>query len=260
MKNKILQGPILKELFKYILPLLFSMLIQQSYQTVDAFIIGRYAGANALGAIDSTYGFIKLLINSTISLTAAASVIIARNYGASYIDKARSLIKGLLVFVIFIGAVKLFYVYNELSVGQKSSCNIFISIRELLIFGMPAAIQSILFSFSNIYLQAAINSCGSTVVEMSSRLMRLIAPFYVTSIGAELFSGILRGHGKAKTPTVLTLVGTVGGRILWLTVCGLLSQNNISFIIWAYPFSWILTTLLFICFGKKYLFASLMDY
>jgi Na+-driven multidrug efflux pump len=387
--NEIIEGPLFKEIIRYLTPLIFSMLIQQSYQTIDALIVGRYGGSNALGAIDSTYGFIKLLINSTISLTAAASVIIARNYGSRYFDKVKSLIKGMLyntgasilrsignskfpavtlvlsciinvtldiIFIILfrygvagaaiatvfsqiisaiLVSIELSHVLKMMPTPNKNSYNIFSSIKELLVFGMPAAIQSVLFSFSNIYLQAAINRCGSivvsgwavcgkldfiiwiiadglsitaatfvaqnlgagknerakksqhhiiamyvfimiiisgilylftpylaaifvkdsTVIEMSYTLMRLIAPFYVASIGAELFSGILRGLGKSKTPTVLTLVGTVGGRVLWLSICSALSMEDITFIIWAYPFSWILTTMLFICFGRKCLLS-----
>lgn len=80
-------------------------------------------------------------------------------------------------------------------------------------------------------------------------LMRLIAPFYVTCIGAELFSGILRGYGDSIRPTIFTLFGTVGGRILWVSLCVIIGNSEIGWIIMAYPFSWILTTLFFIVYG-----------
>ena len=67
-------------------------------------------------------------------------------------------------------------------------------------------------------------------------------------IGAELLSGILRGHGKTVAPTVITAVGTVGGRVAWILGCRLLHLHDIRAIIFAYPFSWILTTALFLLF------------
>ncbi len=80
-------------------------------------------------------------------------------------------------------------------------------------------------------------------------LMRLIAPFYVTCIGAELFSGVLRDYGDSIRPTIFTLIGTVGGRVLWVGLCVIIGCSKIRWVIMAYPFSWILTTLFFIVYG-----------
>ena len=91
--NKIVTGNLFVEILKYLAPLILSMLIQQSYQTIDAIIIGQGVGANALGAIDATYGFIKLLINSVIILYTAASVVVAKHYGAGDIISVKNSIK-----------------------------------------------------------------------------------------------------------------------------------------------------------------------
>lgn len=63
-------------------PIFFSSIVQQSYNIIDALIVGNYAGKEALASVDSTYVIIKLLINVFISVAAGGSIIIAQYYGA----------------------------------------------------------------------------------------------------------------------------------------------------------------------------------
>lgn len=80
--NPIVHSPVTRALLIYFFPIFLGSIFQQSYNVVDAIIIGRYAGTAALGAIDATGSIQRLLINFVIGLAAGGSVLVARFVGA----------------------------------------------------------------------------------------------------------------------------------------------------------------------------------
>lgn len=86
--NDLTQGSIWKKLFIYFLPIAAGTLFQQLYSTVDAIIVGKFVGTEALAAVGgSPYMISGVLIGFFTSLASGASVIIAQHYGAK--DKKR---------------------------------------------------------------------------------------------------------------------------------------------------------------------------
>lgn len=81
--NRITSGVIWKQLLLYFFPLLFGSFFQQLYNTVDAVIVGRFVGKEALAAVG---GSAAVLVNYFIGffggLSAGAAVIISQYYGA----------------------------------------------------------------------------------------------------------------------------------------------------------------------------------
>lgn len=86
MKNSsrmsITEGVIWKQLLAYFFPLLFGTFFQQLYNTIDAVVVGRYVGKEALSAVGGATGtLINVLIGFFIGLSSGATVIISQFYG-----------------------------------------------------------------------------------------------------------------------------------------------------------------------------------
>lgn len=82
-QNRITSGVIWKEMLIFFLPLALGSLVQQLYNTVDAIIIGRFVGKEALAAVGGpamTFSFI--VVSLFTGLSAGVTVIIAQYYGA----------------------------------------------------------------------------------------------------------------------------------------------------------------------------------
>lgn len=75
-------GSIWKSLLLYFLPVLAGGLFQQLYATVDAVILGQFAGKAGLAAIDSIYNLLKLPVNFFTGLSAGATILISQCFGA----------------------------------------------------------------------------------------------------------------------------------------------------------------------------------
>ena len=74
----------------------------------------------------------------------------------------------------------------------------------------------------------------------------------------DLLPGALRGMGYSGVPMILSIIGTVGTRIVW--IFGLFpAHRSLSFLFISYPVSWILTILMqavCFCFVRKHVHQS----
>ena len=83
-ENKILTGVIWKQILIFFFPILIGTFFQQLYNTVDAVIVGRFAGTVALAAVGGSAAIIiSLLVGFFTGLSAGCTVLISQLYGAS---------------------------------------------------------------------------------------------------------------------------------------------------------------------------------
>lgn len=73
-------------MLRFAMPIFFSQVFQQLYNTADALIVGRYLGTNALAAVTSSGNLIFLMISFFWGLSAGGGVVISKHFGAG--DKA----------------------------------------------------------------------------------------------------------------------------------------------------------------------------
>ena len=71
----------------FALPIFLSQLFQQLYNTADAFIVGKFLGTEALGAVTSSGTLIFLLTSFFIGTTMGAGIVISRYFGEGSEDK-----------------------------------------------------------------------------------------------------------------------------------------------------------------------------
>lgn len=81
--NQIIEGVIWKQLLIFFFPIMLGTLFQQLYNTVDAVIVGRFVGKEALACVGGSSGqIINLIVNFFVGLSSGATVIISRYFGA----------------------------------------------------------------------------------------------------------------------------------------------------------------------------------
>ena len=82
-RNGIIEGVIWKQLLSFFFPIMLGTLFQQLYNTVDAVVVGQFAGTGALAAVGgSAAQIINLLIGFFVGLASGATVIVSQFYGA----------------------------------------------------------------------------------------------------------------------------------------------------------------------------------
>ncbi len=417
------EGPILRQIIFFAIPLLLGQLFQQLYNSVDSIVVGRFVGTTALAAVSSSGDISMLLTGFFVGFSSGASVVFGRAFGANKLDKLHSAIHTALLFAVMIGVSIAFLgilctplllrlvncppdvwieserylrvyligvlftsVYNVgagvlRAVGDSrnplifliiSSCtNIVLDLcfvawlgwgvmgvavatvisqftsvvlvvrkmlvtedvyklvpsdlkidrallKEILSMGLPAAVQASLLSISNMVVQRNINGFGSTVmagagvgkridrfcglvphcigmalsvfasqnigarkyarvyrsirtcvlictvftvmlwiptflfthevsgiftkdpaaIDIAVRMVRVMMPFYLFQGLYQVYSGVLRSFGRSRAVMILSLVGMIGFRQVYLATA-LALDHRIEHIFFCFPVGWI---------------------
>ena len=90
------------------------------------------------------------------------------------------------------------------------------------------------------------------VIDAGWMMIKTIVPLFFTYVCVEILSGAIRGTGKALIPTLISALGICGLRVLWLIIIPKISNygSDINAIIFCYPVTWTVTSLLFIFYYK----------
>lgn len=103
--NEITQGIIWKQLLLFFFPILLGSFFQQLYNTVDAVIVGRFLGKNALAAVGGSASLIiNLIVGFFMGLTSGASVTVSQYFGCDNKEKVNDSIHTIYAFSI-IGSI-----------------------------------------------------------------------------------------------------------------------------------------------------------
>lgn len=277
-------GPILKKMLLFAIPLMCSSILQLLFNAVDVIVVGKYVGDNALAAVGSNSSLIHLFVNFFVGLSIGVNVLVSNYYGAKqerhlsetvHTAMAISLVSGVILAIVgavfspmilrlmqtpeevlplatiylrvyFIGiptlmvynfgaailraigdtrrplyyliiagilnvTLNLFFVivlnWSVFGVALGTVLSQLVSaslvlrcllketggirvdlkkirfhadkLKKILRIGLPAGIQSILFSLSNVLIQSAVNGFGATVVAGNSAASNIEGFVYV---------------------------------------------------------------------------------
>ncbi|MCI8282908.1 MAG: MATE family efflux transporter [Lachnospiraceae bacterium] len=173
MTKDMTSGNPLKLIFLFSIPVLLGNLFQQFYNMVDAIIVGRFLGEDALAAVGSTGSIVFLVLGFAMGIAQGFGVMISHAFGAK--DEKRlkhyvavSLILGLIISVV-ITAITL-------------SCS-----RMLLLF----------------------MKTPENILSMANSYIVIIYSGLLATMFFNISSSILRGVGDSKTPLYFLIVSSV---------------------------------------------------
>lgn len=82
MQLDLTKGPIFPKLMRFSVPLIAGNLLQQMYNMVDTWVVGRFVGANALAAVGSAFSLLVLLTSIVLGLCMGSGVVFSQLWGA----------------------------------------------------------------------------------------------------------------------------------------------------------------------------------
>ena len=100
-------GPILKKLIIYALPLIGTNLLQILFNATDVAVLGMLVDDYAVGAVGSTSALINLIIGLFVGLSAGANVVVARYMGSRNEEGAHRAVGTAIVIALISGAILL---------------------------------------------------------------------------------------------------------------------------------------------------------
>ena len=99
------KGSYIKNIIIFAIPLLFSNLFQQLYNSIDAIIVGKYLGTNSLAAVSSSGNLIFLFVSFFIGTSSGIGVLIAKAFGEKNYDNMKKVIHTGIAFGLICGII-----------------------------------------------------------------------------------------------------------------------------------------------------------
>ncbi len=105
--TSITEGPLLKNLIIFALPLIATGLLQTAFNAADTIVVGRFAanGKLAVGAVGATGSLINMILNILLGLSVGAGVCVAQAVGAKDYKSAKETTHTALLLAIFFGVI-----------------------------------------------------------------------------------------------------------------------------------------------------------
>lgn len=149
-----LSGGLAGKLILFEVPLAFSSILQQLFNSADVAVVGRFAGDKALAAVGSCVALVGIFVNLNVGLSVGPNAVLANLIGQKKRDKINSMLHTILTFGIILGVILMFIgmlsakVVLELSGTPESVLDevllyiriYFISIPFMVIYNFGSAI------------------------------------------------------------------------------------------------------------------------
>ena len=103
------QGNLWVQIFKFSIPLIFSNLLQVLFNMADLAVVGRFAGAYALGAVGSTSIFVVLFTTALIGVAGGMNVLVAQAIGAKRSFDVKEIVHNSAILSVVIGILTLLF-------------------------------------------------------------------------------------------------------------------------------------------------------
>lgn len=196
----------------------------------NIFFIGVPTGINSV-----LYGLSNILIQTSIN--GFGAVIVASYTAYGKID------------ALFWMILSAFGVAIMTFVGQNFGANKIDRIKKgvNITLGLSLAttlIISAILLIGGRYIYALFTQ-DQQVITIGMQILRQLVPYYIAYICIEIYSGAIRATGDTILPTIITGLGVVGVRVVWLLF---LQHDTISEVLLVYPISWISTSIIYIIY------------
>ncbi|MBE5939732.1 MAG: MATE family efflux transporter [Lachnospiraceae bacterium] len=99
------EGPILRKLLLFAIPLVCSGVLQLLFNAADIVVVGKFAGDKSLAAVGATSSLINLLTNIFIGLSIGTNILVAKEYGAKKDDELKKTVHTSMLLSIISGIV-----------------------------------------------------------------------------------------------------------------------------------------------------------
>ena len=81
MEHSLTQGPVMKTMLRFAVPMILGDLLQQCYNIADTVIVGQFLGADALAAVGSAFSLMTFLTSILLGLAMGSGTVFSIRFG-----------------------------------------------------------------------------------------------------------------------------------------------------------------------------------
>ncbi len=224
MEQELTQGPVMKTMLRFAVPMILGDLLQQCYNIADTLIVGRFLGENALAAVGSAFSLMTFLTSILLGLAMGSGTVFSIRFGQK---DEKGLKEGILASFTLLGVVTiilnfLIFVGIDWIIWFLRTPNQLVEMmKDYLLVIFAGLIGIFLYNF----FASLLRSLGNSVVPLA---------FLAVSAGLNILldlwfvAGLNRGVAGAAEATVISqYVSGIGITIYtWLKFPHLLRRDK----------------------------------
>lgn len=166
MKGDLTQGPIMKSMLRFAVPMILGNLLQQCYNIADTLIVGRYLGPVALAAVGSAFTLMTFLTSILLGLCMGSGAFFSIRFGQKDDDGLK---EGMFTSFAFIAALTLllnmitFILLDRIQVFLRVPENVWVLMQEYLGIIFCGITATFLYN----YFASLLRSIGNSVIPLA---------------------------------------------------------------------------------------------
>lgn len=208
------KGSITSNMIKFALPLMAGNLLQQMYNLADAWVVGRFLGSNALGAVGSSYTLMTFLTSIMLGLCMGSGVSISMEYGRGASERMRQSIFMSFVLILSVAVVLNLAVYLGLD-GIIWLLRVPAEVQSAMRMYLQVIFAGMIATFLYNYCANVLRAVGNSVVPLIFLSMSAIGNVILDLIAVPVLHLGLRGAAGA---TVIAQYAAGAGIFIY-TIC-----------------------------------------
>ena len=200
IKGDLTQGPVMKTMLLFAVPMILGNLLQQCYNVADTLIVGRFLGPDALAAVGSAFTLMTFLTSILLGLCMGSSAVFSIRFGQKDFDGLKESI-----FTSFLLIAVISILLNLLAFWSADLILVFLRVPEE-IRGMMREYLIVIFCgimavFLYNYFSCLLRAIGNSVTPLL-----FLAVSAVLNIALDLWFvlGLHRGVAGAAEATVIS--------------------------------------------------------
>lgn len=200
MNQNLTEGPVIRTMLKFAVPMILGNLLQQCYNVADTLIVGRFLGADALAAVGSAFTLMTFLTSILLGLCMGSSTVFSIYYGQRNSQKLKDSVGTSFLFIAAITCILTaasFLLLDEIILFLQVPDEIQPLMKDYLaviFFGITA-------TFFYNYFSSFLRALGNSVVPLI-----FLAVSAILNIGLDLLFvvGLSRRTAGAAEATVIS--------------------------------------------------------
>lgn len=217
MDTDLTQGPVMRSMLRFAVPMILGNLLQQCYNVADTLIVSWYLGPNALAAVGSSFTLMTFLTSILLGLCMGSGVVFSMRFGQGDEKGLRESSQASFVLI-----ASLTIILNIIAFICLDDIKLFLQVSDETIWGMMRAYLAVIFcgivgTFLYNYFACYLRAIGDSVTPLI-----FLAISALLNIGLDLWFvvGLKRGvSGVAEATVISQYVSGIGFGIFTLIRC-----------------------------------------
>ena len=214
MNGDLTQGPVMKSMLRFAVPMILGNLLQQCYNVADTLIVGQFLGANALAAVGSAFTLMTFLTSILLGLCMGSGALFSIRFGQK---DEQGLKEAICTSFLLIAVITLllnllaFACLDGIAVFLQVPSDVWPLMREYLAVIFCGIAATFLYN----YFASLLRSVGNSVAPLL-----FLAVSAILNIGLDLWFviGLKRGVAGAAEATVISQYISGIGLVLYYWV------------------------------------------